>query len=320
MREASGSPYAGLNWPGHGDTQGLQYASIKEPVTKIKGIGMNTIRLTWAVEMVDDVLQLPGGDVQIREAFNKTLGGDGQDVFKAVMKNNPAFKENITRLGVFDAIAAECATQNIYLHLDNHVFKACWCCKANEGNSFFGDKYLDVERWKRALALMAKHGKIWPTLVGMGLRNELREPPWGRELVSYGWDISHEHMPAAAAAVDGANENLLIFFSGLGYDTELRALRPLLEVHDYDMDDSDTDCAAKKAGLVQNAFGALDPVGGGTEFPLVVTEWGYEQAADEYTSVYATCLRELMAEQRVGWTTWVLGGQLLHPQRAAGSR
>ncbi|KAL8962017.1 MAG: hypothetical protein Q9193_001520 [Seirophora villosa] len=325
--------YAGVNWPGHGETmvpEGLQYASIEELVTKIKGIGMNAIRLTWAVEMVDDIFQLPGGDVQIRDAFNKALDGDGQDVFNAVMRNNPEFKENITRLEVFDAIAAECATQKIYLHLDNHVSKAGWCCKATDGNSFFGDRHFDVEKWKRALAYMAKHGKSWPTLVGMGLRNELREPLFNRKSVSYGWHTYLEHMPAAAAAVHGANEDLLIFFSGLGYDTELRALfapsdpasgapswqpaaynfthKIVLEVHDYDMDDSDTDCAAKKAELVHNAFGALDPAGGGNVFPLAVTEWGHEQAADEYTSVYATCLRELMAEQQVGWTTWVLGG------------
>lgn len=37
--------YAGVNWPGHGEAmvpEGLQYASIKELVTKIKGIGINT--------------------------------------------------------------------------------------------------------------------------------------------------------------------------------------------------------------------------------------------------------------------------------------
>lgn len=37
--------YAGVNWPGHGDTmipEGLQYASVSDIVAKIKSIGMNT--------------------------------------------------------------------------------------------------------------------------------------------------------------------------------------------------------------------------------------------------------------------------------------
>ncbi|KAL8995215.1 MAG: hypothetical protein Q9169_005003 [Polycauliona sp. 2 TL-2023] len=36
--------YAGVNWPGHGETmvpEGLQKASVAEIVTKIKSIGMN---------------------------------------------------------------------------------------------------------------------------------------------------------------------------------------------------------------------------------------------------------------------------------------
>lgn len=153
--------------------------------------------------MVDDIFQLPGGDVQIRDAFNKALDGDGPDIFKAVIKNNPAFKENITRLEVvadwfryflsrgwwliirrstqvFDAIAAECATQNIYLHLDNHVSKAGWCCKATDGNSFFGDRHFDVEKWKRALAYMAKHVSL-PTRKKTHTNHAIRNPKKKRE-------------------------------------------------------------------------------------------------------------------------------------------
>ncbi len=67
MIDASGKSvrYAGVNWPAHMETmvpEGLQYQSIEDIVGMIKSIGMNAIRLTWAVEMVDDILDR-GGDV-----------------------------------------------------------------------------------------------------------------------------------------------------------------------------------------------------------------------------------------------------------------
>lgn len=59
------------------------------------------IRLTWAVEMVDDILD-NGGDVEIKTSFTDVLGvKNGTDVFNAVIQNNPTFAPNITRLQVW---------------------------------------------------------------------------------------------------------------------------------------------------------------------------------------------------------------------------
>lgn len=47
--------YAGVNWPGGADTalpEGLQYQSINTIVSKIKSLGMNVVRLTFATEMI----------------------------------------------------------------------------------------------------------------------------------------------------------------------------------------------------------------------------------------------------------------------------
>jgi hypothetical protein len=46
---------------------------------------------------------------------------------------------------VFDAVAAELANQEIWVHLDNHVSKAQWCCGADDGNAWFGGGYTHVE-------------------------------------------------------------------------------------------------------------------------------------------------------------------------------
>ena len=71
---------------------------------------------------------------------------------------------------VFDAVAAGLAAQNIYVHLDNHVSKAMWCCSLTDGNSWFGDTYFDTDKWIRGLSYMANHVSF-PTLRAMGLTN-----------------------------------------------------------------------------------------------------------------------------------------------------
>jgi hypothetical protein len=65
------------------------------------------------------------------------------------------------RTQVFDAVAAELAAQNIYLHLDNHVSNAMWCCSLTDGNSWFGDTYFDTDKWIRGLSYMASHVSIF---------------------------------------------------------------------------------------------------------------------------------------------------------------
>ena len=94
--------YIGVNWPGAGDVmipEGLQYASIESIVSKIKSLKMNVVRLTFAIEMVDDIKD-NGGDVTIQKAFTKALGSQGDAAYQQVIKNNPQFNSLTTRLQV----------------------------------------------------------------------------------------------------------------------------------------------------------------------------------------------------------------------------
>jgi hypothetical protein len=95
--------YIGVNWPGAGEVmipEGLQYQSIASIVSKIKSLKMNIIRLTFAIEMIDDILD-NGGDVTIQKAFTKALGSSkGETVYNQVLKNNPQFNASTTRLQV----------------------------------------------------------------------------------------------------------------------------------------------------------------------------------------------------------------------------
>lgn len=80
--------------------EGLQYQSIASIVSKIKSLNMNVVRLTFAIEMIDDIKDR-GGDVTVQKAFQKALGDtNGATVWNQVVRNNPQFTTSTTRLQV----------------------------------------------------------------------------------------------------------------------------------------------------------------------------------------------------------------------------
>lgn len=95
--------YAGVNWPGAGEVmipEGLQYQSIASIVSKIKSIKMNSVRLTFAIEMIDNIKD-NGGDVTVQNAFTKALGStNGPKVYQQFISKNPQFNDKTTRLQV----------------------------------------------------------------------------------------------------------------------------------------------------------------------------------------------------------------------------
>ncbi len=111
--------YAGVNWPAHGEAmipEGLQYQSIQSIVSKIKSLGMNAIRLTYAIEMVDQIVENGGSDIRIEDAFTNALGPqNGTTVYGEVIAKNPSFRPNTTRLQVFsgDSSNLRCRVNNL---------------------------------------------------------------------------------------------------------------------------------------------------------------------------------------------------------------
>ncbi|CAO2652928.1 Nn.00g023390.m01.CDS01 [Neocucurbitaria sp. VM-36] len=320
--------YVGVNWPGAGEVmipEGLQYQSIQSIVSKIKSLNMNAVRLTFAIEMIDDIKDR-GGDVTLQAAFKKGLGSNGDKVLQQVLKNNPQFTASTTRLQVYDAIAAELAAQQIYVHLDNHISKGKWCCGGNDGNTWFGDTDFNVNNWKRGLQYMADHGKAWPNMVSIGLRNELRKPDKAGSSLAYNWQVWYDQVKATADTVHAANPNILIFLSGLDYDTKLTPIpsgedlgggkkfllsnfsykdKLVLELHNYQT--SATKCEDIEGSLWNNGFRATWPEVV-NRMPVVLTEFGFTQADKSYSGVYATCLRKLMPQWKTGWMVWALSG------------
>jgi hypothetical protein len=96
-------PIVGINWPGAADTmlpEGLGYSSIDCIAQKICDTGFNAVRLTFAIEMVDDILD-NGGDVTLNDTLTKALGQtNGTIILEQILANNPQFTAETTRLQV----------------------------------------------------------------------------------------------------------------------------------------------------------------------------------------------------------------------------
>lgn len=163
-------------------------------------------------------------------------------------------------------------------------------------------------------------------MVSIGLRNELRKPDKAGNSLAYAWQVWYDQVIAAANRVNAANPDILIFLSGLDYDTKLTPIpgaedlgggkrfqkssfkyadKLVLELHNYQ--NSATDCNSIKSGLWNNGFKALD-ASAKNQMPVVLTEFGFSQTDDSYSKVYATCLRKIIPEWDAGWTVWVLAG------------
>lgn len=81
--------------------EGLQYQSIETIVAKVKSLGMNAIRLTYAIEMIDQIYDHNGSDILLEKAFIDALGQrNGSEAYQAVVTQNPSFGPQTTRLQV----------------------------------------------------------------------------------------------------------------------------------------------------------------------------------------------------------------------------
>jgi hypothetical protein len=174
--------------------------------------------------------------------------------------------------------------------------------------------------------LTPPQGKKWPALVSVGLRNEFRKPDKAGSSLAYNWATWYDQVMSTADLVNKANPDLLIFLSGLDFDTKLSPIatgddlgsekkfrltdykyanKLVLELHNYQ--NSETNCGSMESGLWNNGFRATGDKAL-NRMPVVLTEFGFSQSGDDYTKNYATCLKKLMPQWKTGWTVWVLSG------------
>ena len=167
--------------------------------------------------------------------------------------------------------------------------------------------------------------------MSMSLRNELREPDDDPSLASssYNWENWYQNIVPAADGINAANPNVLIFLSGLNYDTDLTPIptgaalgggytfhkssfsyanKLVLELHNYAT--TTTSCSGLESSLYSTGYDALSSTDSSVVnvMPVVMTEFGHAQDDADYATVYSTCLESYLTSIHGGWMIWVLAG------------
>jgi len=167
-------------------------------------------------------------------------------------------------------------------------------------------------------------------MVSMSLRNELRSPDNNPPiLLTYNWETWYANVVPAMNGIHAANPGVLIFMSGLGFDTTMAPIttgtdlgngthflkssfpyanKLIVELHNYAT--GTTDCASLESSLYTDGYNGMnltDPTVL-NHFPVMMTEFGHGQDAADYSTVYSTCLRSFLGGLNGGWMMWVLAG------------
>jgi endoglucanase len=197
---------ASVNWYGFDQREfvagGLDRAPLAKIIEQIRAIGANSVRLPWANETVET---------------NPLV----QDY---AIKANPQFRGK-RAMEVMDAVIEALAEARIMVILDNHVSRADWCCKDDDGNGLWYSREYPEERWLADWQVMALRyrKKVW--VVGADLRNELRSgATWGGTDPQFDWRAAAER---GGNRVLGANPNLLVMVEGPQYSTDFTAFASL---------------------------------------------------------------------------------------------
>ncbi|KAK0623250.1 glycoside hydrolase family 5 protein [Immersiella caudata] len=327
-----------VNWAAHMETntpEGLHRQSMDYLVSWIQRQGFNCVRLTYSI---DHALN---PSATVRDSFTKSATDANvplaamQGLYAQIQVKNPWITNSTTTSDVFAALIDKLFAVGVLTILDNHTSKATWCCNIDDGNGWwdeafgynsFNSRYFNTRNWLAGLQAMAAWSQSHPGVVGMSLRNELRQfllqdlnnrDDWYRFIKQAG-DLVHATHP-----------DVLVIVGGPGSATDLTHLRRrtldtsgwkgknVWEMHAYSFTLTFPD-AFKSCDVVKVQYGFWNgfvleqnkPYTG----PLILSEFGVgmtggdRNGLNEQDDRYLSCLAGYMQNNDAEWAVWVLGG------------
>ena len=286
-----------VNWYGFDQKEfvagGLDTAPLQVIVEQIRAIGVNSVRLPWANETFEKDPVVPDYAV----------------------KANPQFKGKHA-LEVMDVVIAALARAHIMVILDNHMSRADWCCKDDDGNGLWYNAEYPEEKWLADWRAMVRRYKKQRWVVGADLRNELRSgAEWGGSDPQRDWHAAAER---GGNAVLEENPALLVMVEGPQYSTDFTAFAALPLVlkiahrvvysphaysfagHAFQNYEELRQAYDKRAGFLLHAQPAI---------PLWVGEFGTCQALDcGDNSQWFRWFVQYLREKNLSWSYWPLNG------------
>jgi endoglucanase len=288
---------ASVNWFGFDQKEfvvgGLDHAPLAEILRQIHALGLNSVRLPWANETIEKNPVVPDYAVTA----------------------NPQFRGKHA-MEIMDAVIAALEREHILIILDNHVSRADWCCKDDDGNGLWYNAEYPEEKWLADWRTMVARYRKHPWVVGADLRNELRSgAQWGGSDPKLDWHAAAER---GGNAVLEVNPELLIFIEGPEYSTNLTAFAGLpavlhvpnrlvysphayhSEAHEFSSYEEMKQVLDARAGYLLHAEPGV---------PLWVGEFGTCQTLDcGNNSKWFVWFVQYLKENNLSWGYWPLNG------------
>ena len=285
------------NWYGFDQKEfvagGLDHAPLAEIIAQIHALGLNAVRLPWANETLEKDPLLPDYAV----------------------KANPQFRGKHA-MEVMDAVIAALARDKILVILDNHVSRADWCCKDDDGNGLWYTAEYPEEKWLADWRAITARYKKQPWVIGADLRNELRSgAAWGGGDPKLDWHAAAER---GGNAVLETNPKLLVFVEGPEYSTNFTAVgglpvklkipgRLVYSPHAYASEEHKFSSYEEMKQVFDARAGYLQL--GDKPVPLWVGEFGTCQTLDcGYNSQWFAWFVKYLQESNLSWSYWPLNG------------
>ncbi len=286
-----------VNWYGFDQRDfvvgGLDHAPLATIIHEITALGVNSVRLPWANETLEQNPLVPDYAV----------------------KANPQFKGKHA-MEVMDAIVYALAQAHLMVILDNHMSRADWCCSETDDNGLWYNAAYPETKWLADWQIIVRRYKGEPSVIGADLRNELRsEAAWGGADPKLDWHAAAER---GGNAVLAANPLLLIMVESPDYSTNFAGFdklpvklstsgRLVYSPHAYNIGNHPFASYDELKQVYDARAGFLLHTEPGV--PLWVGEFGTCQALDcgsnsDWFSLYI----RYMQENDLAWSYWALNG------------
>ncbi|KXJ97205.1 glycoside hydrolase family 5 protein [Microdochium bolleyi] len=328
-----------INWAGHMETntlEGLHKQSVDFIADFVQSQGFNCVRMTYST---DHALN---PNIKVSDSFRAAAGAAGVnldhtiELFDRVARANP-FLANATTRGVYEAAIAALWKRGVMTILDNHVSKATWCCNIDDGNGWwdqgFGynsgnSRYFKTKEWLDGLEAISKWSATQPGVVGLGIRNEIRE--WLLQGWFNGRADWYNFATQAALRIHGSNPDALILIGGTQSSTDLVHIKKsnfdfstwknkhVWEWHAYSFTVTFSvnfdDCK-----FLQSQYGFFDGFVLEQDkpytAPLMLSEFGFGMAGgprpdglSDKDGRYFDCLKQYAVGNDMEWAIWALQG------------
>lgn len=328
-----------VNWAGHMEMhlpEGLHKQPISYLADWIAAQGFNCVRLTYSIDWALDP------DLSVSDAFTKGAAAAGlpdgsmDDIYAQALVQNPSLANSTTR-DVYGEVIAQLWSHGVMTILDNHVSKASWCCNLTDGNGWWdtasgynalNSRYFNTTLWLEGLGSVATWAAGQEGVVGMSLRNEIRQ--FLLQGLNGPYNDWYDLVSQGAQAVHAANPDLLVVVGGVASATDLSAVRTraldtsawagkhVWEFHAYSFTVTFR-LDFGSCSVLKEEYGAFDGFvleqDKNFTAPLILSEFGVGMSGAEGgnglsdgDNSYLTCLVEYMSGNDAEWAVWALQG------------